>query len=120
MKPTAADIKARARIDVDVTTIDHYMDAHDLQGFDLIKLDLQGNELRAIKGATRALESCKAVLTEVNFRERYEGCTLFNQLYDALAGAGFYLYKVYEIHGYPDGSWKLGDALFLKGELLRE
>jgi hypothetical protein len=35
-----------------------------------------------------------------------------------LQGAGFALYKIYEIHGYPNGAWKLGDALFIKRELL--
>src|SRR3546814_2662130 len=74
------------------------MDKQGLRSFDFIKLDLQGNELKALKGAAKALKSCKAILVEVNFRERYEGCTQFNQLYDVLADAGFCLYKIYDIH----------------------
>jgi FkbM family methyltransferase len=120
MKPQTADIQTKGQIDVAVTTIDDYVAQHGLRGFDFIKLDLQGNELKALKGAHKTLASCKAILVEVNFRERYEGCTQFNDLYNFLNGAGFVLYKLYEIHGYADGAWKLGDGLFLKKELFPE
>src|SRR3546814_3230617 len=53
MKPIAMDIEARSVIDVVVTTIDQYMDKQGLRSFDFIKLDLQGNELKALKGADR-------------------------------------------------------------------
>lgn len=118
MKPLAEDIHEKKHIDVTVTTIDDYMNRNDLQGFDFIKLDLQGNELKALRGAEQALTRCKAILVEANFRERYEGCTQFNELYALLSAAGFSLYKIYEIHGYADGAWKLGDALFLRRDLL--
>jgi FkbM family methyltransferase len=120
MKPLATDITSRDHIDVAVTTIDDYAKQQHLHGFDFIKLDLQGNELKALNGAHKTLQDCKAILVEVNFRERYEGCTQFNDLYNFLFGAGFVLYKLYEIHGYADGAWKLGDGLFLKRDLFPE
>src|SRR3546814_14138388 len=56
MKPIAMDIEARSVIDVVVTTIDQYMDKQGLRSFDFIKLALQGNELKALKGAAKALK----------------------------------------------------------------
>lgn len=120
MKPVASDIQSKNHIDVTVTTIDDYVERQGLPGFDFIKLDLQGNELKALKGAQETLKNCKALLTEVNFRERYQGCTQFNELHSFLVEHGFVLYKIYEIHGYADGAWKLGDGLFLKRELFPE
>src|SRR3546814_19484869 len=113
-------IEARIGCDVVLTARDQFMAKQALRGFYVIKLDLQVNELQALKGPAKALKTCNSILVEVNFRERSEGCTQFNQLYDVLADAGYCLYKIYEIHGYSDGSWKLGDGLFLKSELLRE
>jgi FkbM family methyltransferase len=118
MQPLAADIRTASMERVSVTTLDHFMQENNLATIDVIKLDLQGNELPALHGAKNALVDCKALLVEVNFRERYAGCTRFDELYACLHNAGFALYKIYEIHGYPNGAWKLGDALFLKQELL--
>ena len=118
MQPLAGDIKASAKIQVNVTTLDHFMQEKKINDIDVIKLDLQGNELAALRGGGAALAGCKAILVEVNFRERYAGCTRFDELYGLLHDAGFALYKIYEIHGYPNGAWKLGDALFLKRGLL--
>jgi FkbM family methyltransferase len=118
MQPLATDIKTAATAEVSVTTLDHFMHENQISSIDIIKLDLQGNELPALQGSKNALAGCKAVLVEVNFRERYAGCTRFEELFAYLQGAGFALYKIYEIHGYPNGAWKLGDALFLKQELL--
>jgi FkbM family methyltransferase len=118
MQPLATDIKTAATTKVSVTTLDHFMHENHINSIDIIKLDLQGNELPALQGGKNALAGCKAVLVEVNFRERYAGCTRFEDLFAFLQGIGFGLYKIYEIHGYPNGAWKLGDALFLKRELL--
>src|SRR3546814_5375440 len=94
MKPSAMDIEARSVIDVVVTTIDQYMDKQRLRSIDFIKLDLQGNELKDLKGAAKARKSCKAILMEVTFRERHEGCTKFNENSEVPDDAGFYLYKI--------------------------
>ncbi|MES2626502.1 MAG: FkbM family methyltransferase [Pseudomonadota bacterium] len=118
MQPLASDITTSAMAQVNVTTLDLFMQENHLKNIDVIKLDLQGNELPALKGGKAALAGCKAILAEVNFRERYAGCTGFAELYGFLREAGFALYKIYEIHGYPNGAWKLGDALFMKEELL--
>src|SRR3546814_3934541 len=72
MKPIAMDIEPRSVIDVVVTTIDQYMDKQHLRSFDFIKLDLQLNELKALKGAATALKTCKASLVQGNFTERSE------------------------------------------------
>ncbi|MFM2163660.1 MAG: hypothetical protein RL325_97 [Planctomycetota bacterium] len=56
--------------------------------FNLLVMDIQGAEFRALKGAARTLPSIEAVLTEYSVVELYEGCALLGDLEDFLAGSG--------------------------------
>lgn len=47
---------------------------------DVIKLDLQGAELAALRGAKRLLEDATAVLSEVQFVALYDGAALFGDI----------------------------------------
>lgn len=59
----------------------------------LLKLDLQGYELHALKGATHALRNCEAVLTEASFyTQAYEPS--ISVLVAFLAGYGFEMYDI--------------------------
>ena len=58
----------------------------------------------------------EAVLTEVNFQARYEGCTLYHDLAGYLYSKGFRLYRFYEVWGDERGGWMQGDALFIRGD----
>lgn len=117
LEPKEKEIHTEQVVAVDVTTIDQFVAESGITDVRLIKLDLQGNELKALEGARKTLLNCDAVLTEINFRERYQGCTAFHELYGFLVESGFTLYKLYDIHGYPNGAWMLGDALFIKHDL---
>jgi FkbM family methyltransferase len=56
--------------------------------FNYISLDIQGAELRALRGAGDLLRHIDIVETEVNYEELYEGCGLIEDLDDYLAGYG--------------------------------
>lgn len=83
-------------------------------GADVIKLDLQGNELAALQGSVRALQRCQAALLEVNFRPRYQGGCSFEALAGFMGAHGFHLYRLYEIASAPDQGWRNADALFVR------
>jgi FkbM family methyltransferase len=86
---------------------------------EFIKLDLQGFELEALRGAQTILTGgVRAVLTEVNFRPRYEGSCVFHQVAAFLYDCDFQLYRFYDIWGGQSGELLQGDALFLKRGLL--
>lgn len=80
--------------EVDTTTLDAYLDSSDEERsvVDLLWCDVQGAELRVLKGATKTLERCRAVFLEISLWERmYEGACLISELQEILRPAGFVL-----------------------------
>ena len=102
---------------VAVRTIDSAMAEESAAPVDVIKLDLQGHELTALRGAERALTSCRALLVEVNFRRRYEGACTFEELTGFLGARDFGLYRLYDINPAADTGWAHADALFVRPPL---
>jgi FkbM family methyltransferase len=79
----------------------------DDKDFNILNLDIQGAELKALKGISN-FDNIKAIFTEVNFREMYKGCGLDQELTDFLKEKGFE--KVEEV----DTGCGWGDALYIK------
>jgi len=77
---------------------------------DLLKLDLQGGELPALRGATELLKMVKLVYAEVQFVELYKDAPLYPDVSAFMAAAGFREYALYASPE-PD-NW--GDALYVK------
>jgi FkbM family methyltransferase len=74
---------------VQVETLDHYCHQQRLPRPDLIKLDIQGYEVEALRGAAECLQSAQAIVTEVSFIEFYEKQCLFHDVVQFLATKGF-------------------------------
>jgi FkbM family methyltransferase len=74
---------------VQVKRLDDYCREKSLPRPDLIKLDIQGYELEALRGADECLKSTTAIVTEVSFLELYEKQCLFHDVVQFLAAQGF-------------------------------
>lgn len=74
-------------------------------------LDIQGAELRALKGAKQSLAWVDAIYCEVNAQELYKGCCLQEQLSNFLASIGFALVD----QQMTNQGW--GDALYVRRRL---
>ena len=98
-----------------VVRLDDYRRDRQLPRPDLIKLDIQGFELEALRGAPECLTSAKAVITEVSFVEYYEGQCIFHDLITHLARFGLFV-RALGINT-PTGA-PLGqtDVLFMRGD----
>ena len=55
----------------------------------LIKMDVQGNELKVIEGGIVTLRKAKILIVEVSFYELYQGQPLFDDIYNVLKSYGF-------------------------------
>ncbi len=80
---------------------------------DILKLDLQGYELEALKGASGLLERIKIILPEVEFVELYDGAVLFGDLDGFLREHGFRLYNLYDLFTQRDGQLVYADAVYV-------
>jgi FkbM family methyltransferase len=77
--------------------------------FNFLNLDIQGVELKALKGLGDYLENIDYIYTEVNCDYVYEKCDLVTDIDDYLSGFGF---KRVETSWF--GSCKWGDAFYIK------
>ncbi|WP_428566331.1 MAG: FkbM family methyltransferase [Solidesulfovibrio sp. DCME] len=94
-------------IDVPVARLDAVLDRADV-----IKLDLQGYELPALRGATVLLGGVSAIVAETARTPLYAGQALLPELEAFLGEFGFTLDGVYECFRDGDGRIVSGDALF--------
>lgn len=86
--PWTLEKKVR-KIEVDVVTINKFAKQNNIQNIDLVWMDVQGNELRVLKGMTDYLSKVKMIQTEAGVKEYYENHTLFYEIKDFLSNYGF-------------------------------
>lgn len=74
---------------VECITIDEWAAKMNVDHIDFMWLDIEGNELNALKGAIKILPTVKAIFTEVNFQEFWHGSVHYNTLKTWLEEQGF-------------------------------
>jgi FkbM family methyltransferase len=78
-------------------------------GYDFLNIDLQGAELKALRGMGDLLKQFKWAYLEVNKAELYKGCALVEDIDLYMLGFGF---KRVETRWCGNTGW--GDALYIK------
>jgi len=90
-------------IAIDLTTIDEFIENHQLSEIALLKVDTEGNELNVLKGARRAIASGMINVIQIEFNEmNVISRTFFKDIIDILPGYDFYRLL-------PDGLKALGE-----------
>ncbi|MBI3901601.1 MAG: FkbM family methyltransferase [Nitrosomonadales bacterium] len=87
---------------------------------DLLKLDLQGYEMEALKGCGKLLERVKIITTEIEFVSLYDGQPLFGDIDVYLRAHGFRLLNLYELYTHPNAQLTAGDAVYLNSKYFRD
>lgn len=109
---TGATIKTVS--EVDVLTLDEWAARNGNPSIELMKFDIQGGELKALRGAERMLcESTLLVYAEIWFNPMYDGSPLYGEIDAFLRTQGFVLYDIYKPKYDPHGLLTWADALFL-------
>lgn len=100
-------------VDVPMHRLDSILVGRTLEAPVLFKLDLQGYELEALRGAASTLPAVQYVLLESSFAPMYQGEPLFAEIYAFMQAHGFRLVR-------PMG-WMMGRAdEVLQADLLFE
>jgi FkbM family methyltransferase len=99
---------------VDVVTLDGFCDERRIERIDLLKMDIQGFELQALRGGQRLLErrAIHLIFCEVNFAPLYHGQAFYHDVAAYLAGFGYELYGLYSMYRVHTGALGWADAIF--------
>jgi FkbM family methyltransferase len=76
-------------LNVDVVTIDEWASENNVSRIDFIRLDMQGYELEALKGAHNILKNASAVQLEVSHVQLYKGAPLYPKVKTWMFEHGF-------------------------------
>jgi FkbM family methyltransferase len=110
----AADTPGFRKEEIETSTIDDYVAAHDVKRIDAMKLDIEGAELRALKGGVAAIERFRPVLVmEVNAKALSRAGTSVDELKEWLSELG-YEFGIIE----PGGHARIGYGPFSDGRHL--
>jgi hypothetical protein len=85
----------------------------------LLKLDVQGNELKALRGASTLLPQVDYVLAEILMGALYKGQATFREIHELLCEFGLNFIDFFPEKRSPETSRCLfGDALFARNSRL--
>lgn len=101
------EIHVVRRFLANTTTLDNLVDQYNIRA-NMLNIDIQGAELKCLRGFERHLGDIDVVYTEVNAKELYAGCALVGELDEWLGARGF---ARVETHMTQHG-W--GEAIYLR------
>jgi FkbM family methyltransferase len=109
-----ADASIESSTEVDVTTIDDWVQSNGSPAIQVMKFDIQGAELKALRGATHTLrESTSLIYIELWFNPGYEGGPLYGDIDSFLRSQGFMLFDIYKPKYDPRGVITWANVIFL-------
>jgi len=110
----STDAAVESSAEVDVTTIDDWVQSNSRPALQIMKFDIQGAELKALCGATRTLhEATSLVYIELWFNPGYEGGPLYGDIDSFLRSQGFVLFDIYKPKYDPRGLLTWANAIFV-------
>lgn len=107
-----------SRIEVETITLDDFCGAHKIDTIDILKMDIQGGEFNALRGAQSLLKDRRVslVYSEAYFIEQYEQQPLFHDISKLLFQYGYVLQDIYNpIYGKGNIAW--ADVVFVKRDI---
>lgn len=115
----ANDIEVSDALEVSTLSIDGFSQMHNVRQIDLLKMDIQGGELMALKGADRMLREKKVMLLllEVLFTAFYNGQAYFWDIAQYLSGFNYHLVNIYNVQITSSGFLRWADAIFINDAL---
>lgn len=105
-------------LDVEMTTLDSYAKRNSINRINLIKIDVEGNELAVMKGSSRLLKLNQVDLIQFEFsRVSSSSRMFFKDIYDLLISYGYKLSRIHphgliKVDGYdPNSEYRYSNYL---------
>jgi|SRR5215469_12303097 len=111
-----------AEIFVETTTIDDFCAANGIGAIDILKLDVQGAEMKALSGAKRMLKESRVrlVFAEVHFSAIYENQCFYHEIAAFLRDFSLPLFRLYDLRYNKNRRLEYADAIFCASSLSYE
>jgi len=104
---------------VEVVTLDEWLREKGEPAIQLIKLDIQGSELKALQGSEGELRSSVlAIYTEILFNPLYDGGALYSEIDLYLRELEFVLYDIFKPKYNSNGLLMWGNAIYIHSKRL--
>ena len=126
LTPTESDFKCYSaksikdgEIQVETNTLDNFCAGSRISCIDILKLDVEGAEVKVLEGASRMLskQAIKLIYSEVMFIPHYDSGCMFHELAAFLNRHGYTLFNLYHLRSARNGQLKWGNAIFLSPEI---
>ena len=106
-------------VDVELTTVDNFVEENNIKKIDVLKLDVQGAEFLVLNGAKQSFEKgiVKMIYTEMIIVPTYEGQIPFEETIKLIKSYGFKLFSLYNFSLSKEGQLRQLDAIFIKSDL---
>ncbi|HBJ86621.1 MAG TPA: hypothetical protein DDZ88_22740 [Verrucomicrobiales bacterium] len=103
-----------AQTQIEMRRLDEIPAVADIQAFDLAKIDVQGAELKVLRGCGELLQRIQAIYIEVNFCSLYKDGAVFCDTHAFLEQAGFKLGFMQEFRRNAEGVMIYANAFYLR------
>lgn len=126
LPPTESDFKCYSaksikdgEIQVETNTLDNFCAGDEIACIDILKLDVEGAEVKVLDGASSMLskQAIKLIYSEVMFIPHYTNGCLFHELTAFLNKHGYTLLNFYHLKSAKNGQLRWGNAIFLSPEI---
>ena len=126
LPPTGGDFKCYSaksikdgEIQVETNTLDNFCAGNKISCIDILKLDVEGAEVKVLEGASGMLskQAIKLIYSEVMFIPHYDGGCMFHELAALLNQYGYTLLNLYHLKSARNGQLRWGNAIFLSPEI---
>jgi FkbM family methyltransferase len=107
------------RIEVQTQTIDAFCQKENIEDIDILKLDVEGAELKVLNGAAGKLadKRIKLIFAEVMFVPHYKDGCLFHEVADFLGHYHYTLLNLYNLKTARNGQLRWANAIFLNQQM---
>ena len=113
----AVGSQVKNSLSIKTVPIDEWAIENGVDGLEVMKFDIQGAELMALRGARKTLShSTLLVYTEIWFNPCYDGGALFWEVDQLLRECGFVLSELFQPKYHQNGLLFWGNAMYLHAE----
>jgi len=104
-KPGHSEFALKEAITIPCTRLDDYLMAQGVCNVDLVCMDVQGAELKALHGLGTYLHTVQVIIAEVWYKTYYDGSPVYSELVEFLRSYGFKAIDLFRYDDYGDAMW---------------